>query len=106
MTTQLENEQPVTSEPQQPKTNSYDSTPPPALLDFMMKRWKPGAKKLPPKLKHSDAFRARRRALSKLFPGETLKASVWKEGDGFVATVTAPERDDAVALAGVELIPA
>lgn len=41
-----------------------------------------------------------------VFPGETLKASVWKEGDGFVATVTAPERDDAVALAGVELIPA
>ncbi|KUI05857.1 MaoC family dehydratase [Mycobacterium sp. IS-3022] len=41
-----------------------------------------------------------------VFPGETLKASVWKNGDGFVATVTAPERDDAVALAGVELIPA
>jgi acyl dehydratase len=41
-----------------------------------------------------------------VFPGETLKASIWKEGDGFQAVVTAPERDDAVALAGVELIPA
>src|ERR1700754_2188059 len=41
-----------------------------------------------------------------VFPGETLKASVWKEGDGFRAVVTAPERDDAVALAGVELVPA
>jgi hypothetical protein len=40
-----------------------------------------------------------------VFPGETLKASIWKEGEGFQAVVTAPERDDAVALAGVELIP-
>jgi acyl dehydratase len=41
-----------------------------------------------------------------VFPGETLKASVWNEGDGFQAIVTAPERDDAVALASVELTPA
>jgi len=41
-----------------------------------------------------------------VFPGETLKASIWKEHDGFQAVVTAPERDDAVALAGVELVPA
>jgi acyl dehydratase len=41
-----------------------------------------------------------------VFPGETLKVSIWKEGDGFQAVVTAPERDDAVALAGVELTPA
>src|ERR1700752_4851555 len=40
-----------------------------------------------------------------VFPGEVLKASVWKEGDGFRAVVTAPERDNAVALAGVELVP-
>jgi acyl dehydratase len=40
-----------------------------------------------------------------VFPGETLKASVWKERDGFKAVITAPERNDAVALAGVELIP-
>jgi len=41
-----------------------------------------------------------------VFPGETLKASVWKEDDGFQAIVTAPERDDSVALAGVMLTPA
>ncbi len=38
----------------------------------MIKRWKPANRKAPPKLKHADAFRARRRALSQLFPGETL----------------------------------
>ncbi len=41
-----------------------------------------------------------------VFPGETLTASVWKAGDGFTAVVTAPERDNAVALAGVEFVPA
>jgi acyl dehydratase len=41
-----------------------------------------------------------------VFPGERLQVNIWKNGDGFVAVVTAPERDDAVALAGVELIPA
>ena len=69
---QTESSQPVTYEPQQPKTNSYDSAAPPALLDFMMKSWKPASGKLPPKLKGAEAFAARRRALSKLFPGETL----------------------------------
>src|SRR6201995_4898431 len=34
-----------------------------------------------------------------VFPGETLKASIWKAGDGFQAIVTVPERGDAVALA-------
>jgi acyl dehydratase len=37
-----------------------------------------------------------------VFPGETLKVSVWAEGDGHVAVVSVPDRDDAVALAGVE----
>lgn len=41
-----------------------------------------------------------------VYPGETLKVSIWSAGDGFQAIVTAPERADAVALAGVELIPA
>ena len=41
-----------------------------------------------------------------VFPGETLKVSVWVEGGGYAAVVTVPERDDAVALAGVELTPA
>src|ERR1700716_2039595 len=38
-----------------------------------------------------------------VFPGETLKASMWKEDDGFVGVLTAPARDDAVVLSGVEL---
>jgi MaoC like domain len=41
-----------------------------------------------------------------VFPGETLKASIWKDGDGFRAVVTAPECDDAVALSDVKLMPA
>ncbi|NOJ78974.1 aminopeptidase P family protein [Myxococcus xanthus] len=67
----------VTSEEQAPaaapaKPATHDTVPPPALLDFMMKSWKPRSKKLPPKIKQAEAFKARRRALSKLFPGETL----------------------------------
>jgi Xaa-Pro aminopeptidase len=73
--------QPVTSEsqgevqvaaPVLAKPASHDSAPPPALLDFMMRDWKPASRKLPPKLKGWESFEARRRALSKLFPGETL----------------------------------
>ncbi|MCI0671687.1 MAG: aminopeptidase P family protein [Myxococcaceae bacterium] len=73
--------QPVTSEPQEEvqvsaavtaKPASHDTQPPPALLEFMMKRWKPAQRKLPPKLKGWESFAARRKALSKLFPGETL----------------------------------
>lgn len=41
-----------------------------------------------------------------VFPGETLKVSIWKDGDGFVALVTAPSREDSVVLAGVQLVPA
>ncbi|KUI36675.1 MaoC family dehydratase [Mycobacterium sp. GA-2829] len=41
-----------------------------------------------------------------VFPGETLRANVWKENDTLVATITAPSRDNAVALSGVELVPA
>ena len=41
-----------------------------------------------------------------VFPGETLKASIWKDDDKFVAVLTAPSRDDAVVLSGVELKPA
>ncbi|MBO0680902.1 MaoC family dehydratase N-terminal domain-containing protein [Mycolicibacterium sp. S2-37] len=39
-----------------------------------------------------------------VFPGETLRANVWQDGDRLVATITAPSRDDAIALSGVELI--
>lgn len=41
-----------------------------------------------------------------LYPGETLKASVWKDGGKLLAVLTAPSRDDAVVLSGVELTPA
>jgi acyl dehydratase len=41
-----------------------------------------------------------------LFPGETLKASVWKDGGKLIGVLTAPSRDDAVVLSGVELVPA
>jgi Xaa-Pro aminopeptidase len=64
----------VTSEPQAApaKPAGHDTTPPPALIDFMMGNWKPASGKRPPPIKHADAFGARRRALSRLFPGETL----------------------------------
>ncbi|MCK8501224.1 aminopeptidase P family protein [Myxococcus fulvus] len=64
----------VTSEPQAPaaKPASHDSQPPQALLDFMLEKWKPASGKLPPKLKYAESFKARRKALSRAFPGETL----------------------------------
>ena len=41
-----------------------------------------------------------------VFPGETLRANIWKEGDKLVATITSSSREDVVVLSGVELIPA
>lgn len=41
-----------------------------------------------------------------VFPGETIRAKVWHEGDRHVGVVTAPGRDDEVVLSNVELIPA
>lgn len=41
-----------------------------------------------------------------VFPGETLRARAWHEGDRFVANVIAPAREDAVVLSDVELIQA
>ncbi|MHB8878455.1 MAG: aminopeptidase P family protein [Myxococcaceae bacterium] len=55
-----------------PAKASHDSQPPQALLDFMMQQWKPKASRCPPRIKNAEVFRARRRALSKQFPGETL----------------------------------
>lgn len=51
---------------------SHDTAPPPALLDFMLRGWKPSAGKLPAAIPHAKAFAGRRRALSQLFPGEVL----------------------------------
>ena len=41
-----------------------------------------------------------------VFPGETLRASIWKDDGKLLAIITAPSRDDATVLSGVELIPA
>jgi Xaa-Pro aminopeptidase len=63
---------PTAAPPAQKAATSYDSAPPRALLDFMMARWRPASLKLPRPVPHHEAFAARRRALSRLFPGETL----------------------------------
>ncbi|GAC1353239.1 MAG: aminopeptidase P family protein [Polyangiales bacterium] len=64
----------IRSEAQAPKVKPapHDLVPPKALLEFMVKGWKPNSEKLPPKLKNHEAFNARRRALSKQFPGDAL----------------------------------
>ena len=41
-----------------------------------------------------------------VFPGETIRASLWRDGDRYVGVVTAPARDDVTVLSDVELIPA
>ncbi len=54
------------------KPASHDPATPPALIDFMMKDWKPSSTQAPAPIEHAGAFAARRRALSKLYPAETL----------------------------------
>jgi Xaa-Pro aminopeptidase len=63
---------PTTPEQQAAKPASHDSAPPPALLEFMVKDWKPASTRPVPRLKGHQAFHARRRALSALFPRDTL----------------------------------
>lgn len=41
-----------------------------------------------------------------VFPGETLRASVWRTDGGYLGVVTAPSRDDITVLSDVELTPA
>jgi acyl dehydratase len=41
-----------------------------------------------------------------VFPGETIRASLWRDGDRYVGVVTAPARDDVTVLSDVELAPA
>jgi acyl dehydratase len=38
------------------------------------------------------------------FPGETLKANIWKNDNRLLASVTAPDRGDAAVLSAVELL--
>lgn len=40
-----------------------------------------------------------------VFPGETLRASIWKDGDRYTGVVTVPARDNAAVLSDVELVP-
>ncbi len=53
------------------KKPNYPPAHPDALVAFMMKGWKPRAIVADPIL-HADTFQARRRKLSRAFPGETL----------------------------------
>lgn len=54
------------------KPASHDSPPPKALLEFMVRDWNLRTTELPAPIAHHEAFAARRRALSKLFPGAAL----------------------------------
>ena len=58
-------------EPELPKKASHDVGPPPALLEFMVTEWEPRNDAIEA-LPEAARFRARREALSKLFPGEVL----------------------------------
>jgi acyl dehydratase len=39
------------------------------------------------------------------YPGHVLLASILRDGDKLLATITAPSRDDGTVLSGVEVIP-
>lgn len=39
-----------------------------------------------------------------VFPGETIRASAWRDGDRYVGVVTAPSRDNVTVLSDVELV--
>jgi acyl dehydratase len=40
-----------------------------------------------------------------VFPGETIRASMWRDGDRYVGVVTAPSRENVTVLSDVELTP-
>ncbi|MBK8259008.1 MAG: aminopeptidase P family protein [Polyangiaceae bacterium] len=54
------------------KPASHDTPTPKALLDFMVQGWRPPTAQMPEPIEHHEVFLERRRALSKMFPGETL----------------------------------
>ena len=41
-----------------------------------------------------------------VFPGETVRAGIWRDGDRYVGVVTAQSRDNVTVLSDVELVPA
>jgi Xaa-Pro aminopeptidase len=61
-----------TFDAKEPARNSYDTDVPPNLLNFMLKSWKPRARKLPKVLPNVASLRKRRERLSARFPGELL----------------------------------
>ena len=63
---------PVDSAPVAAAPASHDTPPPKALLEFMLQGWSPPTGALPDVIEHAEVFRARRRALSAKYPGETL----------------------------------
>jgi Xaa-Pro aminopeptidase len=54
------------------KPASHDPLTPPALLEFMTTRWQAKSGRKPPRVDGLARFAARRKALSKRFPGELL----------------------------------
>jgi Xaa-Pro aminopeptidase len=61
-----------------PKRNAYDSEPPPKLLEFMLTGWAPKTSAAA-RLAGAEHFRARREALGRQFPGETLVVATGNE---------------------------
>ncbi len=57
--------------PNEAKTNSYDSAPPPNLIQFMLKDWKAVKRPAPP-VKYLPHYRKRREALSRKFLGNLV----------------------------------
>jgi Xaa-Pro aminopeptidase len=54
------------------KPASHDSQNPPALVEFMLRDWKPAKAGTPKPIANHQAFHARRRAVSALYPGEVI----------------------------------
>jgi Xaa-Pro aminopeptidase len=63
---------PRTETPGPSHQTNYDLKPPQALVDFMLRDWQAAPSRPPARVRNADAFHARRRALSRLFPGELL----------------------------------
>ena len=59
---------PDAAENQPAAQQSHDPSTPKALVDFMLRDWKPPSTPRLPKIRHADAFAARREALSRMFP--------------------------------------